>query len=380
MKQVIRKGLKDIIVDEVPDPVLLPHHVLVRPLYSLISSGTETASIHRDSLISEVADNPGHLRKIWDVAMKTGPVATVAEVRAKFSEYAVLGYSGAGVVAARHATVTDLQLGDYVAYGGEGTGHGETILVGRNLAARMPEGVGCEHACFATLGSIAMNAVRTARIELGDVVAVIGLGLVGQLVAQLVRLQGGVVVGIDLNPGRVDLARSLGADHGIAGSSALEGVRGLTDGRGVDCSIVAAASKSPAPAQHALTLCRDRGRICIVGAVGMEFPWNDMYLKEIQLYMSRAYGPGSYDASYEKQGRDYPLPYVRWTENRNMEEFLRLAGPGGVQLQPLITHEYSLDEAPKAYATILDRESASLAVVLRYPSPPEAPYEPRTKV
>ena len=252
MKQVIRKGLKDIIVDEVPDPVLLPHHVLVRPLYSLISSGTETASIHRDSLFSEVADNPSHLRKIWDVAMKTGPVATIAEVRAKFTEYAVLGYSGAGVVAARHATVTDLEIGERVAYGGEGTGHGETILVGRNLAARMPRGVACEHACFATLGSIAMNAVRTARIELGDVVAVIGLGLVGQLVAQLVRLQGGVVVGIDLNGKRVDMARGLGADHGIAGASALEAVRGLTNGRGVDCAIVAAASKSPAPAQHAL--------------------------------------------------------------------------------------------------------------------------------
>ena len=368
MKQVIRKGLKDIIVDEVPDPTLLPHHVLVRPLYSLISSGTETASIHRDSLLSEVADNPSHLRKIWDVAMKTGPAATLAEVRAKFSEYAVLGYSGAGVVAARHATVTDLEIGERVAYGGEGTGHGETILVGRNLAARMPEGMACEHACFATLGSIAMNAVRTARIELGDVVAVIGLGLVGQLVAQLVRLQGGVVVGIDLNARRVDLARGLGADHGIAGASALEGVRGLTNGRGVDCAIVAAASKSPAPAQHALSLCRDRGRICIVGAVGMEFPWNDMYLKEIQLYMSRAYGPGSYDASYEKQGRDYPLPYVRWTENRNMEEFLRLASTGRLDVRPLITHEFPLDEAATAYDTIFDPAAGSLAVLLRYPA------------
>src|SRR2546429_9951594 len=150
MKQVIRKGLKDIIVDEVPDPALAPHHVLVRPLYSLISSGTETASIHRDSLLKEVGDNPSHLRKIWDVAMKTGPLATIAEVRAKFTEYAVLGYSGAGVVAARHATVTDLEIGDRVAYGGEGTGHGETLLVGRQPGARLPPSVPFPHAHFAT--------------------------------------------------------------------------------------------------------------------------------------------------------------------------------------------------------------------------------------
>jgi predicted dehydrogenase len=363
---------------------LLPHHVLVRPLYSLISSGTETASIHRDSILKEAAENPSHLRKVWDVAMKTGPMATMAEVRAKFSEYAVLGYSGAGVVAARHETVTDLDLGQRVAYGGEGTGHAETILVGRNLAARIPEGVGCDQACFATLGGIAMNAVRTARIELGDVVAVIGLGLVGQLVAQLVRQQGGVVIGIDLNSGRVDLARKLGADHGVAGASAVEAVRALTDGRGVDCAIVAAAAKSPAPAQHALSLCRDRGRICIVGAVGLEFPWNDMYLKEIQLYMARAYGPGSYDPAYEKQGRDYPLPYVRWTENRNMEEFLRLIAAGRIDMRPLVTHEFGLDDAPKAYDTIMDASTGSLAVLLKYPAvsepDPVAAFKPVRKV
>src|ERR1041385_8993464 len=144
MKQVVRRGLKEIIVDEVPDPCLAPHHVLVRPLYSLISSGTETASIHRDSILKEAAENPSHLRKIWDVAMKTGPMATLAEVRAKFSEYAVLGYSGAGVVAARHATVTDLEIGQRVAYGGEGAGHAETILVGRNLAA-VSHGIGKAH-------------------------------------------------------------------------------------------------------------------------------------------------------------------------------------------------------------------------------------------
>jgi len=371
-------------VDEVPDPVLIPHHVLVRPLYSLISSGTETASIHRDSLLKEAADNPSHLRKIWDVARKTGVLATWNEVRAKFTEYAVLGYSGAGVIAACHPTVTDLEPGQRVAYGGEGTGHCETVLVGRHLAARVPATVPFQQACFATLGSIAMNAVRTARIEIGDIVAVIGLGLVGQLVTQLVRAQGGVVVAIDLNAQRVDLAQSLGAEHGIAGQSAAESIRALTNGRGVDCAVVAAASKSAEPARHALQICRDRGRIVVVGAVGLEFPWNDMYLKEIQLYMSRAYGPGSYDASYEKQGRDYPLPYVRWTENRNMEEFLRLIAAGRVNVQPLVTHEFALDEAAQAYDTILDPSAPSLAVLLRYPaavSPdPTAAFAPRRKV
>src|SRR4051794_11092659 len=198
MKQVIRKGLKDIIVDEVPDPVVTPHHVLVRPSFSLISSGTETASIHTDSVMKEVADNPSHIKKVLDVMKVAGPVRTIAGGRAKVSEYAVLGYSGAGVVAEKHPTITDLEIGDRVAYGGEGTGHGETILTGRNLVAKIPDEVPFEAACFATLGSIAMNAVRIANIGIGETVAVIGQGLVGQLTSQLVRVQGGVVVAIDL--------------------------------------------------------------------------------------------------------------------------------------------------------------------------------------
>ncbi|HVG18859.1 MAG TPA: bi-domain-containing oxidoreductase [Blastocatellia bacterium] len=369
MKQVLRKGLKQIIVDEVPDPVVAPHHVLVRPLYSLISSGTETASIHQQGVLKEVADNPSHLRKIWDVMKATGPARTAAEVRAKFSEYAVLGYSGAGVVVDKHATVTDLEVGDRVAYGGEGTGHGETILAARNLVARVPDSVPFEHACFTTLGSIALNAVRTAQVGIGDVVAVIGLGLVGQLIAQLVRLQGGVCVAIDLKQDRVELAERSGADYGVIGSASMaEQVRAITYGRGVDCAIVAAASKSSAPCRQALQICKDRGRMVIVGAVEMSFPWDEMYMKEIQLFMSRAYGPGSYDDEYEKRGRDYPISYVRWTENRNLEEFLRLAATGRVDLQPLITHEFDLEEAASAYKAILDPSSNSLAVLLRYPA------------
>ncbi len=386
MKQVIRKGLKEIVVDDVPDPAPAPHHVLVRPHYSLISSGTETASIHSEGVLKEVADNPSHLRKVWEVMKQAGPVRTLSEVRAKFSEYAVLGYSGAGTVVAKHPTVKDLEVGARVAYGGEGTGHAETILVGRNLAARVPDAVSFEHASFATLGSIAMNAVRTSGVGLGETAVVIGLGLVGQLVAQLARLQGAVVIATDLRAERVALARELGADHVVepGGASAADAVASLTGGRGADCVFIAAAAKSAAPCRLALELARDRGRIVVVGAVEMSFPWHEMYMKEIQLFMSRAYGPGSYDAAYERQGVDYPVSYVRWTENRNMEEFLRLLDAGRLRLDPLVTHRFALEEAPRAYETIMAPDSASLAVLLRYPAADEGEAEnsfaPRRRV
>jgi predicted dehydrogenase/threonine dehydrogenase-like Zn-dependent dehydrogenase len=385
MKKVIRKGIKDIIVDEVPEPSPIPHHVLVRPMFSLISSGTETASIHQQGVIKEVADNPSHISKVLSVMKNTGPLATVREVIAKFSEYASLGYSGAGIVIDKHSTVTDLALGDRVAYGGETTGHSETIITGRNLVVRVPHNVEFQDACFTTLGSIAMNTVRIGGIQIGERVAIIGLGLVGQLVAQLVRLQGGVVIATDLRTDRVELAARLGADHALfGGDSLLQAVLALTDGRGADCVIVAAAAKSAGPCQQALKICRDRGKIVVIGAVEMSFPWNEMYLKEVQLLMARGYGPGSYDPLYEVTGQDYPLPYVRWTENRNMEEFVRLIGTGRVQVRPLVTHILPLDRAPEAYETIMSPGSTSLAVLLEYPDnkleSPATAYKPKHRI
>lgn len=368
MKQVIRRGLKEIIVDEVPDPTASSNHVLVRPFYSLISSGTETADIHKEGIVREVAENPSHIKKVYDVMMKTNPAGTLREVRAKFSDYAVLGYSGAGIVIEKHPSVADLAIGQRVAYGGQGTGHGETLNIGRNLAARIPDEVPFQHACFTTLGAIAINAVRQADIQVGDSVAVIGLGVVGQLVTQIVRCHGGVVIATDLQKSRVDLAEQTGADFAIlGGETVVDEVRAVTQGRGADVVIVAAASKSPAPVQSAIKMCRDRGRLVIVGLVPLDIPHAEMYMKELKLFMARAYGPGSYDDTYEKLGRDYPLPYVRWTENRNMEEFLRLLDMKRVDVQPLISHEYKLEEAPQAYDIIMDGRTDTLAVLLRYP-------------
>jgi len=374
MKQLLRKGLNQIVVDEVPDPVVMPHHVIVRPHYSLISSGTETASIHRGGALGAVAEKPSYIGKILDVMKNEGPIRTMREVLAKFSEYAVLGYSGAGVVIEKHPDILDIEVGERVAYGGEGTGHGEAILVGRNLMAKVPDNVPFEHACFTTLGSIALNAVRIANISLGERVAVIGLGLVGQLVAQLARLQGGFIIATDLKADRVALARQSGADAVLLGTPEFsQDVRSITGGVGVDCAIIAAAAKSDAPCRLAVEICRDRGRIVDVGAVELNFPWYESYLKEIQVYMARAYGPGSYDASYERQGQDYPLPYVRWTEQRNMGEFLRLSAQGRLQIEGLITHRFPLEEAPRAYEVIMDSSQSTLAVLLKYPAAEMSP-------
>ena len=375
MKQVFRKGLKHIVVAESPAPKVTPNHVIVSPAYSLISSGTESASLH-DGIIKEVAENPSQLRKVWAGVKSMGPLATIAEVRAKFQEYATLGYAGAGVIVDRHPSVTELMVGDRVAYGGEGTGHGEAILAAKNLVVRVPDEVPFEHACFTTLGSIALNSIRISEVGVGDVVAVIGLGLVGQLVAQLAKIQGARVIGIDLRADRVELARGLGMDIGLDGNvSIADEVSAITNGLGADCAIIAAAAKSSTPCEMALQICRDRGRIVVVGAVELSFPWQEMYLKEIQLFMSRAYGPGSYDPDYEKSGHDYPITYVRWTERRNMEEFLRLVAEKRISVQPLITHEFPLDEAPNAYRTVKDPHSNSLGVVLRYPDQPSNPSE-----
>src|SRR5687768_196705 len=369
MKQVYRKGLSHIVVADAPEPIVTPHHVLVNPVYSLISSGTESASIH-EGIFKEVAENPSQLRKVWDGLKAMGPVATLAEVRAKFQEYATLGYAGAGIVQERHPSVTEFKVGDRVAYGGEGTGHGEAILASQNLIVRVPDEVPFKHACFTTLGSIALNSIRISEVGVGDVVAVIGLGLVGQLVAQLARLQGARVIGIDLRADRVALARKTAVDYALDGSLQIAPeVSAIRNGLAADCVIVAAASKSSAPCQLALEICRDRGKIVIVGAVEMSFPWSGMYAKEIKLLMSRAYGPGSYDPEYEVKGRDYPIAYVRWTEKRNMEEFLRLVSLGRVDLESLITHEFSIGDAAQAYQVVMDVKSNSLGVLLRYPEP-----------
>ena len=372
MKQVLRKGFSEVVVEDIPAPLLRKGSLLVAPLYSLISSGTESADLHPEGIVREVLERPSQLRALATVAAAYGVGPMIREALGKFQDRVVIGYSGAGTIIEKDESISDLTKGDLVAYGGQGSGHGEILCIPRNLVARLPQGQSCRDGAFATLGAIAMNGTRAAQIQIGDSVAVIGLGLVGQLVAQLVRVGGGRAIGIDLLQSRVELARKLQVESGIIAGNGdeIDSVKSMTGGIGVDCVVICAKSKSSVPVEQAVQMLRDRGRLVIVGAVPLNFPWGPMYAKEIQVTMARAYGPGSYDPVYELQGIDYPIAYVRWTENRNMGEFLRLVADGRVAVESLVTHEFPLDRAPDAYRQVMSAPNDTLAVLLRYDQGP----------
>jgi threonine dehydrogenase-like Zn-dependent dehydrogenase len=254
MKQVLRKGFSEVVVEEIPAPALRKGTVLVAPAYSLISSGTESSDLHTEGIVREVLERPSQLKALGAVAASFGIVPTIREALAKFQDRVVIGYSGAGVILEKDHTLDEIKVGEQVAYGGQGSGHGEVVCIPKNLLVSLPQGQSPKDGAFATLGAIAMNGTRAAEIQLGDSVAVIGLGLVGQLVAQLAHVAGARTIGLDLMQSRVDLACKIGLQRAIVagGGNEAESVRALTEGRGVDCAIICAKSKSSAPLEQAV--------------------------------------------------------------------------------------------------------------------------------
>ncbi|HZO58638.1 MAG TPA: Gfo/Idh/MocA family oxidoreductase [Solirubrobacterales bacterium] len=382
MKQVSQR-LRDggIEVLDVPLPALGPEGVLVDVRSSLLSAGTERNKVEtgRKSLVGKARARPDQVRQVVDKARRDGVKATVDAVRTRLDQPASLGYSAAGVVMSVGARVQDLAPGDRVACGGGGYAvHADVVHVPGNLCVRLPQGVTFEQGAFATVGSIAMHGVRQADVRLGERVAVIGLGLVGQLTGQLLRAAGCEVVGIDLSEELVERARQAGsAEHAIprAGlpSDALP-----AGARDCDAVIVTAATSSDDPVELAALLCRDRGRVVVVGDVGMNVPRAAYYDKEIELRLSRSYGPGRYDRAYEERGLDYPIAYVRWTERRNMEAFVQLIATGKLNVDALVSERVRVEEAPAAYDTLVEQESSPLGILLAYDETPvPAPAEPR---
>lgn len=367
MRQVVqdfRKG--QIFVAEVPVPALQPERVLVANRCSLISAGTERAKVELGhmSLAGRARARPEQFRQVVRSLRTAGPLATYRKVRSRLESLSALGYSCAGRVLAVGEEVKGLLPGDLVACAGAGfAGHAEIISVPKNLCAKVPPGVSLEDAAYTTVGAIAMHGLRLARLAVGETVAVVGLGLIGQICAQIARASGCDVIGIDTDGQRNELARRLDAGRALTPAEAA------ASGLAVDAVVIAAATRSSEPVRLAADICRDRGRVIVIGDVGMVVPRNLFYAKELELIVSRSYGPGRYDRNYEEDGVDYPIGYVRWTEQRNMEAVLRLMEQELLDASSLTTHRFPVEEADQAYALISNKNDGShhLGVLLTYP-------------
>jgi predicted dehydrogenase len=374
MKQVVQ-DIRSCRVDleEVPPPRCMPGGVLVRTAASLISAGTERAIIRLGSrnLLAKALERPDLVARLYRHLRTAGAVDALAAVRARLQTAIALGYSASGVVIEAGEQAEEFVPGDCVACAGAGySSHAEINWVPKNLCAKIPSGVEFEQAATAAVGAIALQAVRIADAKLGERVAVIGLGLIGQLVAQILHAAGCVVWACDIDSERVKLARELGTDFACEYSARQGGPANewLGDSRGADAVIIAANTRSAAPIELAGRLARDRGAVVVVGDVRVEIPREHYYGKELQVRYSRSLGPGRYDPVYEELGVDYPYGFVRWTEKRNLEAYLELLAAGKVRVEPLITHRFPIRDACQAYTLLADpRKEKPLGIMFTYP-------------
>jgi len=372
MKQVVQDFKNgQIKVIEVSEPVVEPGYLIVKNCFSLISAGTEktTVGTGKKSLIGKARARPDLVKKVVDTIKKEGLGSTIKKMKSKLEDYKLLGYSSAGEVLEIGEGVRNFNMGDRVACAGGGYAlHAEIIRVPVNLCAKVPENVDLDEASFSTIGAIALQGIRQVNAKVGQKVGVIGLGLIGILTAQILKASGTKVFGIDINPEAVNLAKRFGLDTGTTLENEDIGlkVKEFSNGFGLDSVIVTAGTKSNLPVNLASDILRDKGRITIVGNVGMELERENFYMKELSLNLSRSYGPGRYDPVFEEKGIDYPIGYVRWTEQRNMEAILELLSEKKLNIKELITHRFSINAAKNAYDLILKGEESFLGVVFEY--------------
>ena len=380
MNQVVRDfRTGEVRVEEVPSPHCLPQGVLVQSVASLISSGTERAALRPAgrTVVGKALERPDLLYRAWHHFKTKGLTDVVTAVRARLETPQPLGYSAAGVILQVGPGTEGFAVGDAVACAGAGyASHAEVNWIPKNLCVRMPQGVGFKDAASVALGAIALQGVRVAEVRIGERAAVVGLGLVGLLTAQILKAAGCVVWGFDLDPERVELARELGLDAAFENrqwkQENLDGARESSEG--MDVVFLTASTRSAEPVDLAGRLARERGVVVVVGDVRVDVPRELYYRKELQLRYSRSYGPGRYDLAYEERGADYPYGFVRWTENRNMQAYLDLVAAGKVRLEPLITHRFGVEKAKEAYNVLANwRQKKCVGIVLTYPHSVAAP-------
>ncbi len=367
MKQILQ-DLKqgDTLVENVPVPLVRAGHLLIRTRSSLVSAGTERMLLEfgRAGFLEKARQQPDKVRQVLDKLRTDGIGPTMRSVQAKLDKPIPLGYSNAGVVVEVGAGVLRFKVGDRVVSNGP---HAEYVCVPENLCAVIPAAVSDEAACFTVVSAIALQGIRLVQPTLGETVVVTGLGLIGLLAVQLLRANGCQVLGIDPDPGRAALARGFGAETCVlsVGEDPLEVARRVSGGRGVDAVIITASTKSNEPVHQAAQMCRQRGRIVLVGVIGLELSRADFYAKELSFQVSCSYGPGRYDPNYEEQGQDYPLGFVRWTEQRNFEAVLELLAAARLDVTPLISHRFPITDAAQGYEQL--STANPLAIVLQYP-------------
>lgn len=372
LTQDLRAG--EVRIVPAPTPVASVRGVLIRSLASLVSAGTERMLVDfgRANLLDKARQQPDRVRDVIDKALAEGVVETVDAVRSKLSQPIALGYANAGIVIATGRGVDEVSIGDLVASNGP---HADVVDVPATMVAKVPAGVSPEHACFATVAAVGLEGLRLANCTLGERVVVTGLGLIGLITVQLLRAQGCEVIGIDPDGERRLLAEAVGAATSEPGDAAEAAVARFSRDRGVDAVLICASTKSSDPVTAAARMCRQRGRIVLVGVTGLELERSAFYEKELSFQVSCSYGPGRYDSSYEG-GTDYPYGLVRWTAGRNMEAVLDLAASGRLDLEALISHRFAFEDAAGAYTALVEDRSA-LGIVLQYPPGDDPLPEPR---
>ena len=376
MKQIFYtdKGHRAI---DVAMPTPGDNELLVAVYTSVISTGTETMGMNKNVL--SVSENLREKKIIWDKVKKSilenGLKFTLEVIKDKLSPaeqllvFQPVGYSNAGVVVAKGQLVKGFNIGDRVACAGAGiASHAEYTAIPVNLAVKIPNEVTFESAGFTTIGAIAMQGIRRANLSFGETVVIFGLGLLGLIAVQIAKAWGLVVIGADINPRRVELGKEMGADFCFNSNDKnfSNSIQDITHGQGADAVIIYAATRSSEPANMALNVCRKKARVVVVGAIGMDLQREAMYSKELDFVMSTSYGPGRYDNLYEQKGIDYPIGYVRWTENRNMMEFVRLLTSRLVKVDRLISNSYNIDQAEEAYESLIKNPSENISNIFIY--------------
>ena len=374
MKQILQ-SLKTGVTEtaEVPCPAVQRGQILIRSSVTLVSAGTERMLVEfgKAGWIDKARQQPDKVRMVLDKIKTDGLMPTVEAVFNKLDQPLPLGYCNVGAVLDIGSGVTGFAIGERVVSNGK---HAEAVCVPVNLCAKVPESVADEDAAFTVLGAIALQGIRLVNPTLGETVVVTGLGLIGLMTVQLLRAHGCRVLGLDFDPLKLALARQCGAetvDLGV-GQDPLAAALVFSRGRGVDAVLITASTKSNEPVHQAAQMCRKRGRIVLVGVTGLELSRADFFEKELSFQVSCSYGPGRYDPNYEEKGQDYPVGFVRWTEQRNLEAVLDMMADGRIDVKPLISHRFEIDEAVQAYE-IVGGSAPSLGILLSYPSVSEKP-------